>query len=361
MNELERRRTQAKGIHLPPGMQWTPARRKANSDTYQIINPYLERTGYAYDAAPLTAPNVGGPAQFFNTISPNITRIIFSKMSATKLLELRKEGAFKDDTVSLRVIEMTGSTSPYDDFNEAATSDVNSTFPIRESYRYSTKIIYGDLEMERAGATMINLIAEKQEAASHNLARTENQLYLFGMANKNLHGLLNDPNLNAPIQALSVTNSQGSGKVTWSDKAKDATSCVNHIVNDIRAMFEEIAVNNGGHISPDTPMTLVLSEKRMHRITEVNMYGMSVEKSLKEAFPNIRFEQLHELSMAEGERAMLIVDEVLGQKPGWLAFSEKARVTPVLHHNTWHEQTFSGACYGAIITQPSLIAQLTGI
>lgn len=361
MNEQSRIAMARKnGIHIPAGYRWAPAEKRADG-YFKIKSDAQMGARYAYDAAPLTAPNVGGPAQYFNVISPNITKILYSKLSATELLPLKKEGSFESDTVSMRVVEIVGGTSAYGDYTKSAVSDVNSTWPIRESYRYSTQIMYGELETARAGAALINLVAEKQEAAADILARTENMLYLWGMQGKNLHGILNDPNLNSPINALPVTNSQGANKTKWADKSKDAVHGVNHIAADVKALFAEISVNNAGHVDLNTELTLVLSEARMYYITDSNTYGVSVYENLLKTMPKLKLQVLHELSMPEGERMMLIANNVAGQSAGYLAFSEKGRVSPVIQALNHREQQFSGSVFGAIITNPKLIAQMTGI
>ncbi len=346
-----------KGITLPYGMEFMRTRGKKNS-RHLIDN---EGTlALAMDSAATLAPNIGGPAMFYNVLSPNVVSILFNAMRATELLPLRKEGSFADETLNIRVREFTGGTSAYNDFNNGISSDVNDSYPVRAQYRYKTSIMYGDLEVEKASARRVALAAEKQESAAFNMAQTENKIYLYGVKGLKVYGLLNDPNLNSPINALNATVNGGE-KTKWTDKDKDPVGVANHIANDVLALYQELVSNNGGHIDPMTPMTLALSEKRISFLSRVNNYGNTVMNIIKETIPNLKVVTLPEASQTDGEKMYLICNEVNGQEAGYLAFSEKLRVSPVIQQPSYQFQTYSAGVWGCVITQPNLIATMTGI
>lgn len=357
MNVQDFEYLQSKGINLRPGMEFMRTRGERNGR--RLIDS--ERTmQLAMDAAPTLAPNVGGPSLFYNVLSPNVVSILFNAMRASEVLPLRKEGTFADETLNIRVREFTGGTSAYNDFQNGVSSDVNDSYPVRGQYRYKTSIMYGDLEVEKATARRVALAAEKQEAAAYNMARTDNAICLYGVKGLKVYGLLNDPNLNSPINALNATIN-GEQKTKWTDKDKDPIGVANHIANDVLALYQELIANNGAHIDPTTPMTLVLSEKRVSFLSRANNYGNTVMDIIKSTIPNIKVVTLPEASLASGEQMMLICEHVNGQEAGYFAFSEKLRVSPVIQMPNYQFQNYSAGSWGCIITQPSLIATMTGI
>ncbi len=347
----------SKGISLPHGMELMRTRGKKN--TRHLIDEQ-GTVALAMDSAATLAPNIGGPAMFYNVLSPNVVNILFTAMRATELLPLRKEGSFADDTLNVRVREFTGGTSAYNDYSNGISSDVNDSYPMRQQYRYKTSIMYGDLEVEKASARRVALAAEKQESAAFNMAKTENKIYLYGVKGLKLYGLLNDPNLNTPVSALNATVN-GEQKTKWTDKDKDPAGVANHISNDVLALYQELISNNGGHIDPTTPMTLALSEKRVPFLSRANNYGNTVMSIIKETIPNLKVVTLPEASQSDGEKMYLICNEVNGQDAGYLAFSEKLRVSPVIQMPNYQYQNYSAGSWGCVITQPNLIATMTGI
>ncbi len=358
MTERELLELQDKGITLAPGMRFMDAKSVGANGTY-TLDFHKTADRLAMDSA--LAPNVGGPAMFYNVLSPNTVSILFNAMKASQVLDLRKEGSFADETLSIPVFEHVGGTSAYSDFSRGISSDINESYPVRQHYRYKTSITYGDLEVEKASARRVTLAAKKQEAAADLMARTENQVYLRGVAGLKLYGLLNDPNLNEPIQALSVTTPEGAGKTKWTDKAKDAQGVANHIANDILAAYTELCSNNGGHIDPTSPMKLVLSNKRQPFLSYANNFGNTVLDIVKQTISNLEVVAVPECSMTDGEKMFLICSNVVGQEVGYLAFSEKLRVSPVIQEDTYKLQTFSAGTWGCVLTQPNLVSIVTGI
>ena len=358
MNLKDAQYLQSKGINIPSNME---IMHTSGQDRYgrHVIDE--QRTmALAMDSAATLAPNVGGPSMFGTVISPNVFSILFSKLTASELLPLRKEGAFADEVLSMRVREFTGGTSPYNDYSNGVSSSVNDNYPTRAQYRFRTSIQYGDLEVEKAAARRVSLAAEYQESAAWNIAKTENMIYLHGVKGLKVYGLLNDPNLNAPINALPA-QVNGASKTLWTDKDKDPIGVANHIANDVLALHQDLVSRNGGHIDNNSQFTLALSQKRRNFLNRANNYGNTVMNVIKETIPNLNIVTVPECSLQEGERMYLICAQVMGQDAGYLAFSEKLRVSPVIQMPSYQFQTYTAGCWGAIITQPNLIAIMTGI
>lgn len=359
-NELK-----ARGITLPPGME-IMASRTVNGvlkvdPQATLTNMRYNSGAYAMDAAMNTlAPSIGGPSMFYNVLSPTVVDILFNAMKATDVLPARKEGSATDEVLNIRVREFTGGTTAYNDFTNGITSDVNDNYAVRQPYRYKTTIMYGNLEVAKAGARRVSLVAEKQEAAAFNMAYTENLVYLRGVQGIKLYGFLNDPNMNAPINALTAVTPAGN-KTKWTDKVMDPTGNATHISNDVMALWQELQGNNGGHIDPSSRVRLVLSQNRISLLNRPNNFGRTALSAIMETLPNIELVALPECSLTEGERMYMIIPEATGQEAGYMAFAEKLNASPVIQDTTYAYQSFDAMAWGAIITNPRLISCMTGI
>lgn len=375
-NQLRRDAFQESGVVLMPGCQWMPHTtiqdKGAKDSTGGIprLNIDFARMGAVADSAvtinnyggtPLTAPNIGLPVNYLNYIDPNIIQVQFSAMNASKLFVNRKVGDWTQEYTTFPVEELVGNVGPYSDFTNNLTSDVNYSWPSRQIYKYQTGFQYGTFEMERSAVAQIQLASRRQAAATTVMAKAENSIYLRGVKGVKLYGLLNDPNIAAPISPASVTTSQGANKTAWKDKALDAIAGANLIYNDIMALFQELTNKNGGHVDRNSTMTLALSHVVAPYLTTANHNNVTVLGLLKNTIPNLNMVIVPELSLEEGERLYMICPEINGQPVGMNAFADKIRMWPVIQHMGFYEQKISAATWGCVITQPSLIACMSGI
>lgn len=327
------------------------------------VDAYGTECFMAQDAALSTNPNIGFPVQFYNFFDPEIINIMFSAMNATDLLIEKKEGSFTDDYITLGVEEGTGFETPYSDYTINAVSDLNFSYPSRQTFRYQTSITYGDLEVDKASAARISLVSRKQEHAAMVMARAANKYYLYGVQGYKIYGILNDPNLNEPIAALNASIG-GSTKSKWAEKAADPENGAMAILNDIMAMWAEISANNGSLVSlGNTEVVLAISNKMEPYLATTNKFGLSVKDLLDKNFNKLlRVVSVPELSGKEGERLMMICRNVTGfGEPGFCAFTEKLQVKDVQRDANSYKQGMCAATAGAIITRPNLIATMTGI
>lgn len=314
----------------------------------------------AMDSATVTAPSIGFPVQLFNRIDPNVIDILFSALNATQLLPLRKEGDWTTDFATFITQEDVGSVSGYSDFGNATTSDVNFTFPSRQSFRYQTSIQYGELEAAKSEVATVNLVAAKQRAAANIMARNENKFYLFGVAGIKNYGLLNDPNLNTPISPVSQPINGGGGQTTWAEKAKDGSNASNYFFRDVVELFKELSENNGGLIDSNSELVLALSNKTIPYLSYASTYNVSVTEMISKAYPNLRIVTLPELSSSD-EKMIMIAPSVMGQATGYCVYCEKFNAGPVIPDVSSFRQKVKASTMGAVITQPSAIAIMSGL
>ena len=352
--DMDFKLAQESGIHTPDAVGFMPFK-EVDGKIQLDLNRAAQTL--AQDAALSTAPNIGAPAALYTYIDPRIIPVLFGAMNASKFFAPNKLADWTMDNATFTVEEITGSVSPYADFSDSKTADVNYNFPSREQFRYSTSIKYGDLEQEKTAVAKINLAARKQFAAAQTIARAENRFNLFGVAGIECYGMLNDPNLPAAIAPESV-----GGKSKWADKINaNPTNAANIVYNDVNRLITELFANNGGNLQQDERMILGISNKMLTYLTIPNQYGKTAKQMLQETYSGLQFVQLPELSTDAGEMLYLVVPELLGDQTGFSGFSEKFRTSRLEAHTTWFEQKVMAGTFGVIIRRPTLVATMIGI
>ena len=149
----------------------------------------------AQDAALTTAPNVNIPAALTTYLDPQVVPILFSSMATTKVFKEGRKGSWTDTSFQFPVEEYVGGVTGYGDFVDNVTSDVNNEFVERGNFIFQTVLQYGDLEEAVASRAKLGLASQKQRSAAFNIAKAHNNINLYGIAGRNIYGMLNDPNL----------------------------------------------------------------------------------------------------------------------------------------------------------------------
>lgn len=315
-------------------------------------------TKFAMDAdvQPSMAPNGGIPAIVSTFIDPEIVRTIFAKQKAVDILGEKKKGSWAQDTMMIQRVEQSGDVVGYDDYSEQGANQVTSHWENRQVYRYQTMVTYGELEQERYGLAMLPYVAEKQRAAAWTLNQAQNKFYFYGVSGLLNYGILNDPDLPAPITPATVD-----GKVLWKDKQ------VVDIYNDIvLGLYADLIARTNGSVGDGidmaSPLVLAMSPTSSVYFKRANeVFGNSVEKMVKETFTNLRIEVAPQYDTDAGELVQMFVETAQGQNAGYCAYSEKLRAHPVITMTSSWKQKHSGTTYGAVVTQPFLFAQMLGV
>ena len=342
-----------RGISAPSAVGFMPFEERNG----KIVLKDVDRAQLAQDAALSTQPNVGAPAALYTYVDPRIIDVLFGVTNATRFFEKTLVGKWTDDFATFKVSEIAGQVSPYNDFADGTTSDVNYNFPVRQNFRYQTTIKYGDLEQAKLSEANINLAAQKQNAAAQIIARAENKFQLYGVEGIESYGMLNDPNLPETITPISVNS-----KSTWADKvAADPTNAANLVFNDVNKLWQELTANNGGNLDVNAPIVLGISNKMIGYLTQPNTFGKTAKVMLEENYPNIEIVQLPELSTTSGEMLYMTVRELYGEPTGFCAFSMAYQLSRLIPHLSFFEQKASAGTWGCVIRRPSLVATMTGI
>jgi hypothetical protein len=335
----------------------------AASGKYGIILPgakdylkpdFAENFQMAMDAQPtmVTANNAGIPAYFTNYVDPELIRVLVTPMKAAEIIGEVKKGDWTTLTAQFPIVESTGETSSYGDFNNNGMTAANVNWVPRQSYHYQTHTRWGERELDMYGAARIGYAAELNVASALVLNKFQNKSYFFGIDGLMNYGLLNDPSLTASI----TPNATGiGGAVTWSTKDGQA------VYDDIVKLYGQLVSQTKGLIERTDPMTLAMSPSAEVNLTKTNMYNVNVSDLLKKNFPNLRVETAVEYSTDAGELVQLIADRLGEQDTAYAAFTEKMRAHAVVVEESSWKQKKSGGTWGAIIRQPLGIASMIGV
>ncbi|CAB3956108.1 hypothetical protein LMG7053_04910 [Achromobacter ruhlandii] len=311
--------------------------------------------GLAMDAAgPLvTVSNSGIPSYLLNYIDPQLTRVLTTPMQGAVILGESKKGDWTTETATFPVVESTGEVSSYGDFNNNGRAGANTNFPQRQSYHYQTMTEWGERELEKAGQAKINWAAELNIASALVLNKFQDNSYFFGIAGLQNYGLLNDPNLSAPI-APGATGT-GSGTL-WSTKDGQ------QVYDDIsQRLYGQLVTQTRGLVTRRDKMKLCMSPEIEVNLTKTNQYNVNVADLLAKNFPNLTVETAVQYATGSGQLVQLIAESIDGQNVGTAAFTEKMRAHAIVRDTSSFKQKKSQGTWGAIIKVPMAIAAMIGV
>jgi hypothetical protein len=304
---------------------------------------------YTYDAQPelVTVNNAGIPAWLANYFDPTLIEVVLSPLKATEIVgsEVQK-GDWTSAYATFAMVESAGEVSSYGDFNANGMTSANVNFPHRQSYVYQTFTQWGEMEAERMGLAKVDWANQQNQASMKVLSRFQNDTYFYGVSGLQNYGLLNDPNLYAPIAATSGWQASGTTPET--------------IYEDVRRLFAKLQRQSDSVVDSETAMTLALSSYTDSALDKTNIYGLSARDQLKKHFPNLTVKTAPQYSTSSGELVQLIANSVNGMKTAETAFNVKMRAHAVLvGHSSWSQKKSQGS-FGTIIYKPFAIAQLLG-
>lgn len=307
----------------------------------------------AADAQPslITTPNSGVPIYLTTYVDPKVIKILQSPMKAAMIAggEIKK-GDRTTKVLSFPVVEATGEVSSYGDYSNNGVSGANVNWVERQPYTYQTFTQWGELELEQMGEARIDWANQLSYASVLTLNKYQNKTYFFGVEGLRLYGLLNDPNLPAPIAPLNV-----GGNVTWA--TKDALG----VYGDILALVQHIIAGANGVIDMETAFVLVMDPTTQVNLGKATEFNVNVFTLLKTNFPNMRIETAPEYATEAGNLVQIIVEELEGQRTVDMAFTEKLRAHPVIVEPSAFKQKKSQGTVGAIIYRPFLINAMLGV
>lgn len=320
---------------------------------FKVGTPDTMARQLAADAAMITTANSAVPAELTAFIDPKVVEIMTAPRNARLLAAEVKKGDMTTAYAKWRVDEITGAVEPYGDFTKGVTADANSNWISREQYLFQVLINYGDLEVATSAVAKINLAAAKQRAAATTLDIAANKFALYGVANKQIYGLLNDPNLPA---ATTPASTGKNSSVKWKDKGTQ------QIFDDVRLLFNQLVTQSAGLITESDRLILALSPAASIHLGSATDFNVTVLDMLKKYFAALEIARLPELSSATaGETVLLLAPQVNGQDTCNIGFSIKAQAGRIVPDVSSFSQKWVSSTYGGIVYQPFAFASMLGV
>ena len=308
------------------------------------------RNMLAQDAM-ITAPNAGVPAVFTSYVDSKIIEILLAPKRSREILPEAKKGDWTNDFAIFRTVEATGTVTPYSDYGNGASADVNIGFPTREQFIGQTTITYGDLEQERTARAMLDLVSRKQISAATIIDTAENKINLLGVEGMEIYGLINDPNIPAALTPAEVDS-----QTAWTEKNTQA------IYDDILSLYGQIISASKGNVSQNDSFALCVSPTASVLLGKATDFNVSVKKMLLDYAPNTKIVVLPELeSKTSGDSVMLVAQKVMGNDAGQFGYSEKIRAMRLIPKTSSYEQKFAFGTYGCVLYYPFAVAKMTGV
>jgi hypothetical protein len=322
----------------------------------------------ALDAQPglSTDPNASVPAMLTTYIDPDVYEIVFAPLAMAEILGEERKGDWLTETAMFPVVESAGEVSSYGDYNTNGRVTANTNWPNYQSYLFQIVMEYGDRELERAGLARINWVSELQKSGVRLLNTFANLNYAYGQAGLQNYGLLNDPDLAAPLTPAT----KAAGGVTWFTSSGAPNATANEVYNDILTVITALIIQTQGHIDSNSEMTLAMSPLSSSALDFTNSFGITVMDMLKKSYPNLKLKvapQYGALSAqnpqgnAGGNFLQVIAKVVAGQRTGFCAYNEKLRSFPVKRELSSYRQKQISGVWGAIIRLPVGISSMLGI
>lgn len=303
---------------------------------------------YSYDAQPelVTLNNAGIPAWLTNVFDPTLIEVVLSPLKATEIVgsEVQK-GTWTSTYATFSMVESVGEVSSYGDFNPNGMTKANVNYPHRQAYVYQSFVQWGEMEAERMALARVDWANQQSQAVMKTMNRFQNESYFYGISGLQNYGLLNDPNLYAPIAATASWQASG--------------TTPEQIYEDVRRLFAKLVRQSDSVVDTHSPMVLALSSYSDTALDKTNQYGLSARDQMTKHFPNLTVRTAPQYSTASGELVQLLAQDVNG-KVAETAFNAKMRAHAVITgHSSWSQKRSQGT-YGTIIYKPFAIAQLIG-
>ena len=303
------------------------------------------------DAALVTQMNGGVPAVMTTYVDPMVVEILQAPTNARAIFGETKKGDWTNSHAVFKAVEYTGESTEYTDYGNGAMADVNVTYPTRENYIAQTHIRYGEREMAVSARGLINLASEKQKSAASIINREQNKFYLYGVAGREIYGLLNEPNLPEALTPATVDTD----KTLWEDKT------TRQVYDDILALAAELFKNSNGRIDEKSPLVLAVAPEQNVQLGKATDFNVSVKDMLDKYFDNITYVTLPELAATSGNTVLLAAKTVDGSPTAQLAYSEKMRAFQLVPNTSSWEQKFAFGTYGCVLYRPFAVATMTGV
>uniref|UniRef100_A0AAU6W1V1 Major capsid protein n=1 Tax=Pseudomonas phage Orimi01 TaxID=3138541 RepID=A0AAU6W1V1_9VIRU len=306
----------------------------------------------------LTTANSGIPAFLSTYIDPKVIEVLVAPMKAAIAIGGEtKKGDWTTRTAMFPVIESTGETTSYGDYDAGGSTGANFQFPQRQSFHFQTITQWGERELADAGLAKIDYAARLNIASALTLNKYQNKSYIFGVAGLQNYGMLNDPALAADI----TPNTKAAGGTAWILPNGNVNATAVEVQRDITKLFAALQIKNQGLVETTDRLKLIMDPLSSVALTITDPFNVNVSDILKKTYPNLVIEVIPEYNTAGGRKLQLVLEEYEGQRTWDAAFTEKQRSHAVVVDLSSWKQKKSAGTWGTTIYRPNFISSMIGI
>ena len=324
-------------------------------------NMHLQMVMDAMPTAGVTTASNQVPVQFLQHWMNRFITVMTQATKADELLGRTTVGEWFQESVVLRVRELTGTVRPYGDHAQPPLAGYNWNYEDRTIVRFAQGILTGKLEEQRMAAVGQKASAYESDRAALSLAfkLNQNAVAFFGYnlgANKT-YGLLNDPNLLPYVEVPPIT--VGSDTSTkWEDKD------YYEIVGDLCMMVATLQTQCKGNFDPrKDAFKFGIALGCAQYLNKVNEHGHSVYEFVEKTWPKATFVDVPEFDNAlAGDNVVYIIAQSINANPVVeQVVPATVRLIGAVPRATGLYELYSDATAGCFVEQPLGIARFFGI
>ena len=328
------------------------------------MNEKASAVKYVMDALPtqgVTAPTAQVPVQFLQHWMNKIITVVTQATTADEFLGRSTYGEWYQESIVLRIRELTGMPRPYGDHAQAPLSRYNYNQEDRTIVRFAQGILTGALEEARLAAMGQKASAYESDRAALGLGfkLNTNAVAFFGynLGQNKTYGILNDPNLFPYLSVPAAT--VGSSTVTkWAEK--DFYAIVRDLNTAVAALQKQCA---GNFIPSKHAFKLGVALSCDAYLNEVNEHGHSVREFIARTWPKCEVLAIPEFDGAlAGDNVMYLKLEDLAGSPVVEQIVPAAvRLVGSVPRASGLYELYTDATAGTFVEQPLGIVRFFGI
>lgn len=333
------------GIHLAQDAEFLPSEYKRNFNLALDAQPTL-----------VTTANSGIPGWLAAYVDPEVIRIVQTPNKGAEILGETKIGDWTTETATFNLVENTGEVAPYGDWNNNGRSDANNDYVNRASYLFQTVVMYGDLQVDRAGLARLNWVSEVQTSAALTLDKFMDYSYHFGINGMANYGMLNEPNLPAAV----TPSTKAAGGTKWVNNGV-IVATANEIYNDLQSLVMDVVGRTASRVQKTDAFKLVMPPQSDVALMATNQFGISVMDLLQKNFPNLTVVTDPRHATASGNVVQLWADRFNGTQTATNAFNEKLRDHQIVRQLSAYAQKKTSGTFGCVVKAPLAMSQMLGV
>lgn len=319
---------------------------------------------YVMDSMPtqgVTNPTAQVPVQFLQHWMNKIITVVTQATTADEFLGRSTYGEWYQESIVLRLRELTGSVRPYGDHAQAPLARYNYNQEDRTIVRFAQGILTGALEEARLAAMGNKASAYESDRAALGLGfkLNTNAVAFFGynLGYNKTYGLLNDPFL-LPYVGVPEAGEAGDKYTEWSRKN------FYEIVRDLNTAVATLQKQCGGNFIPSKhAFKIGIALSCDQHLNQVNQYGISVRKYIADTWPKAEIVPIPEFDNAiAGDNVMYLkLEDLAGSPVAEQIVPAAVRLVGSVPRASGLYELYTDATAGCFVEQPLGIVRFFGI